>query len=383
MATKQKSGLYRARVKIGVDSQGRDVYKYISGKTRKELEQHRQSIISTHIAGNALNDDRLFGAYAVEWFRLRLSAKASVSTRNAYRNALNNHILPVFGDRCLRAIRPLEIQTFINGFAGLSTTSLTYIRAAFRKIYRCALTDRIVDYNPAEYVTLPEATPAAEKRALDPDERKRVERVCATHVSGLYLALMYYLGVRSGEASGCRWEDIDWQRRTIHVQRDIDYKAGGVPGNLKTKKSDRYIPIPAPLYELLKDRRGMPGTYIISGSTPAVPATESQNRRMWSSLMSACGMLEPPKKTTDGKRVRSKPLISPHYLRHNYITMCWESGLDVYTTSRIVGHSNITTTLKIYTHLTDKQQRATAEKIDNMFAQATNIEPNPFDSVSD
>lgn len=60
-------------------------------------------------------------------------------------------------------------------------------------------------------------------------------------------------------------------------------------------------------------------------------------------------------------------MITPHTMRHNFVTMCWESGMDVYMTMRIVGHKSIKTTIDIYTHLTDAQTQAAAEKMDEMF----------------
>jgi site-specific recombinase XerD len=68
-------------------------------------------------------------------------------------------------------------------------------------------------------------------------------------------------------------------------------------------------------------------------------------------------------------------MITPHALRHNYITMCWEAGVDVYTTSKIVGHARIETTLRIYTHLTESAKQVAAEKLNDVFnsARCTNV----------
>ena len=379
MPRKQKNGLYRARIKIGTDAAGKNIYKYVSGKTKKELEQNRQQAIKFYITGAALGEDRIFGEYAQEWFQLRLKPKVSPSSVDSYRNALNNHILPIFGSRNLRAIKPLEIQRFIDGYAGKSASTITYIFATFRRIYKSAMADRIVDSDPTKSVTKPSATPADEKRALTPSERARVCQVCQSHEYGLYLALLYYLGVRPGEAAGFMWDDVDWEKSMIHVRRDVDYKAEGQIGALKTKKSLRDVPIPTPLFELLKKHRGLPGTFIIPGAAPTSPPSKTVTRRMWLILMQACGMTAPAKEGNKYEKwslaSKLQPTITPHYLRHNYITMCWESGLDVYSTSRIVGHSNITTTLKIYTHLTEKQQEASAKKINAMFENTPNIDP--------
>ena len=71
MAKKQESGLYRTKVKIGVDAQGKVLYKWISGKTKKELEEERQQVIAHYITGDGMQQDQLFGVYAQKWFKAK------------------------------------------------------------------------------------------------------------------------------------------------------------------------------------------------------------------------------------------------------------------------------------------------------------------------
>lgn len=372
MATKQKSGLYRTKIKIGVDESGRDVYKYISGKTKKELEQARQHAIRHYVTGEALQDDRLFGEYAQEWFKLRLSPGLSPSSIQSYRTALNKHILPAFGDRKLRAIRPLELQAFLDKFAGASASQITYISASLSKIFKAACADRILSSDPTAHLIKPEATEAEEKTALTPEQRRLIEVACETHEHGLLLSLLYYLGLRGGEARGLQWGDIDWANHSIRVQRDIDDKDGGRAGKVKTKSSVRDVPIPDKLFYRLQAERGLPGMYIISGEISGTAIGKTVFQRIWTHLMYDVGMVTPCENSHYHKadyRSKWQPTITPHWLRHNYVTMCWEAGIDVYTTSKLVGHARIETTLRIYTHLTERAQKVAAEKLNSVFSE--------------
>jgi integrase len=188
-----------------------------------------------------------------------------------------------------------------------------------------------------------------------------------------YLALLYYLGCRPGEARGLMWQDVDWDRDLIRIARDIDYKASGQPGALKNAASDRYVPVPAPLRALLQPMRGLPDTYIAHAPAgPDKPLSKSSADRLWVNLMAAAGMTTAA--PDDGKfekydpRHKLRPMITPPTLRHNYITMCWEHGLDPYETMKLVGHASIATTMNIYTHLSEAQMAKTAAKLDDMFA---------------
>ena len=380
MATKQSSGLYRTKVKIGVDHDGKDIVKWVSGKTKKELEEAKREVIAYYIDGTGLADDRLFGEYAVEWFKIRKEPFCSASTRNCYRSIINKHLLPQFGLRNLRAIKPIELQAYLNTFTGQSSTQITMIASTLDNIFRCAVQDRLVEKNPAEWLQKPETKRTAEKRALTDEERVRVQELFGTHRYGLYLAVMYYTGMRPGEVRGLKWGDFDWDSGLIHVQRDIDFAAKGTEGKLKTKAADRYIPISDELRGLLTQRRNMPEMYVFPG-VDGKPLSASAATRIWLELMKDCDLVVPVERDKHGNRTEKayysegdirgqyRPVITPHAMRHNFITMCWEQGLDILITMKLVGHSDYQTTRNIYTHLSQKHLDQAKKDLELMFAK--------------
>ena len=369
----KKKTPYRSKVKIGVDAEGRPINKWIQGRTRSELDQARQHVIAVYITGEALAGDRLFGDYAAEWYRVRKAPFVSASTRESYRTALNKDLFPVLGERHLRAITAMELQELVNRYAGRSKSKITDVIATLRGVFRSALSDRLISTDPTLSLVRPKAKPTAEKLVLAPEQRAALEDTCRTHPDGHYLALLYYLGCRPGEARGLMWKDVDWDRDLVHIARDIDYKANGNPGALKNKASDRHVPVPAPLRALLQPLRGLPDTYIAyAPSGPDRPLSKSSADRLWLRLMDAAGMTVAPPEDDDkyeqyDPRHNLRPLITPHALRHNYITMCWEHGFDPYETMKLVGHASIVTTMNIYTHLSEAQVSKTAAKLDDMF----------------
>lgn len=376
----KKKTPYRSKVKIGVDAEGRPINKWIQGRTRAELADARKAVIARYITGEALGDDRLFGDYAAEWYRVRKAPFVSASSRESYRTALNKHLFPVLGDRMLRSIGAMELQAFMNGYAGKSKSMITNLLSTLRGVFGSAMADRLIFTDPTVHLMRPAATPAAVKPALTPEQRAALEDVCRTHPQGHYLALLYYLGCRPGEARGLMWQDIDWAAGLVHIERDIDYKDHGNPGELKNRSSHRAVPMPEPLRALLRPLRGLPDTYIAHGDRAVDrPLGKSTADRLWIRLMVAAGMAEP---APEGNKFHSsdprhdhRALITPHALRHNYITLCWEHGLDPYETMRLVGHTSITTTLNIYTHLSDTQLQKTAAKLDAIFTGAPSQGP--------
>jgi integrase len=368
---KQKSGLYRTKVRIGVGPDGKPIDKWLSARTRRELEDLKRAVREAYIEGAQRPEDQLFGAYAQKWYARVKASSMAPSGLQSYRTALNHDILPVFGNFNLRAIRPSDLQIFLDGFAGRSRTKITYIRAALRRVFEMACTDRILDVNPMDHIRAPEATPPEEKRPLTKTERQALQKVCREHPMGAYLAVMYYLGVRPGETRGLRWGDFAPGLASVTVCRDIDYKDHGEAGDLKTARSRREIPVPAELRRILDPLRGLPGVYLFRGERSGSAIAKTTAERLWVELMQAAGLVQPapPNKYRPGDiRSRWAPTITPHTLRHNYVTMCWEAKIDVYTTMHLVGHASIKTTMDIYTHLSDAARELATAEVERMFS---------------
>lgn len=379
MPKKQKSGLYRTKIKIGVDADGKNIVKWISGKTQRELGAERRRVLEHYIDGKKSASDKPFGACAQSWFdSIKKASSAtggkSPSTIESYRTALNKDILPVFGNRNMRAIQSAELQDFVDNFAGKSRTKITYICAALDGVFEYACKDKVLAENPCTHVKRPDAKEAEEKRSLTAAERNRIVAVAKSHPQGAYLACMYYLGARPGEIRGLQWGDFDWERALVHIQRDIDYKKRGEDkvGALKNKKSNRFVPIPQDLAEILRPLQESEDHFVFSGTRSGSSLSKTSAERLWVRLMVACQMaVELPKGANAYRpsdiRSQYKPIITPHSMRHNYVTMCWENGMDVYIASKLAGHKSIKTTMDIYTHLSDSQLDKAIESVDKMF----------------
>lgn len=355
---KQKSGLYRTKIKIGVDQAGKPVYKWLSAVTRAGLEEEKRRARDEYISGTGLREDQLFGVYATEWYKVRKAPSISPASQKLYRSLLNNHILPTFGDHNLRSIRPMAVQKFINDLDGSSGTMVRTIVAALRGIFSSAIQDRIIEQDPTTGLVKPHLAPPKEKRALTPDERQRLVNEALSHPDGLYVLLMYYLGLRSGEARGLMWGDVDWQHARISVERDVDQAQHDAIGELKTKTSRRVLPIPDELMEVLRQRRGLPGMYVVPGKRPGSPMGRSQCIRTFDAIRSAAGL-------PDG--------ITAHWLRHNYATMCRDANLNPADTMYLLGHASYQTTLRVYTHITEQHLGDLAGSAKSIFKSCSKV----------
>lgn len=359
----------RKRAKVMVD--GHPVY--VSGKTKRELEEKKRFVRERYIGGIRPRE-MTFHELVVEWFEtFKKPYIRAESTLNNWRNAINNHVLPYFPPlQMVQAVRRADLQRCIDQTAGMSNVITDLTCSVIRHAFDYAMAEGMIMINPAASLIKPKPPESREKDALTPDQETALLRTAARSEFGLMLYLLYYLGVRRGEMLGLRWEDFDWKKKAVHIQRDIDFNtrssSKAVVGDLKTSAADRWVPLPDELIEILAPLRGLPHMYLISAGNNQ-PLTANLYRNRWNHLMKDAGFLELSDTYLEkverwkaaGKKIIApniaydyKPTITAHWLRHHYITAKVEAGERPEVIMSIVGHADYTTTINIYTHIKNR-----------------------------
>lgn len=162
---------------------------------RVDVRQH-------YIDGQPLREDMPFYQYAEEWYKLKKEPFISDASRSAYHSCLYKHILPAFGLRHLRAISAGELQSFVNSFAGSSKSQITLAVGTIKAIFSGAYAEGIIERDPSVSLIRPKPKKKNERRALTARETEDILITIKRHEHGLFLAVLYYLGLRRGEALG-------------------------------------------------------------------------------------------------------------------------------------------------------------------------------------
>jgi integrase len=367
----KKKKRLRAQITVGHDATGAPIYKWASGYTKKELSENKEELRRTYINGAiAVRRDIQLGEFVKEWYEIyKLGAashggrKISASTQANYRTAINVHIFPAFADRQMRAITAGDLQRFMNGLNSYSRTLIGDVYGVLKNVFSMAYAQGIVDRDPAVALKKPEAGSPTPRRALTPAETSAVLKLIDTHPDGLLLAILYYSGVRRGEALGLQWNDINFAKRQLSIRRDIDFDSGTV-GEVKSKCSLRDIPIVDELYCLLQKNRSVGAGFVIQ--SPHLKSYWSQGTfvRHWNAIQKAIYDID---HTVENAGHAS--ILTPHYFRHNYATLLFEADVDVLTAQVFLGHADPKTTLKIYTHLRETKRVQNTEKLQKAFSR--------------
>lgn len=164
------------------------------------------------------------------------------------------------------------------------------------------------------------------------------------------LLLCLYTGLRLGEVSGLKWEDIDFKKNFLYVRRTIirikeEEKSFLIESTPKSDSSNRVVPIPSFLMESLTTLKNNNNYYLLSKNTK---------------------LYDPRLLESFYKRTLEKCDITYnkfHTLRHTFATRCVESKMDIKTLSEILGHSSIEITLKLYVHPSYEMKRMQLENL--------------------
>lgn len=399
---KRSDNRFVYRIYLGKNVAGKKQYRSFYGSTDAEAkakaDAFRESI------GKGMDLDYASKPFSY-WSDQLLRVKETEVGKSQYRN-LNNfaaHLDPV-ANIPIKDINTLALQDIMNelckwhdGKQQLSKRTLVGIKQYANQVFELAVQNRAVDYNPATYLTVPKTAPVAHRNAI-PDEQ--IQWINDTpHNAQRAAMVMLYAGLRKGELLALNWNDIDLKAGTILVTKSMEYVSGDK--NIKPPKSKagiRVVVIPHNLQNYLselKTRDQAKGRFKRKQTEiPFLPdhsgnrMGESGFRRMWDSYMLDLNV----KYGYDGKvnkfAIREKDengkergalimKIQPftcHQLRHTYATLLHNAGIDALTARDQLGHSDIQTTLGIYTHLDAAQRAKDMSKLNTYLRQGSQRE---------
>ena len=284
-----------------------------------------------------------------------------------------------FGKSPIETVRPFQIEAALNKLAEKNPTTgkpsakktLTVYKQICGQVFKFAIKNRVVEYNPAEYAELPKNAPKEERRALTETEREWIISYSGDNKRAKRAAMIaMYCGLRRGEMTALTWNDINFKDKTITVNTSFDFKSNTVKFP-KTAAGVRTVPMPDALVEFLKNEKREGINVFVTKSGKIM--TESAWKRMLESFLVdleiAHGAGKKKKKCAPEPTVFTIQLFGWHDLRHTYATLLYEAGVDVLTAQYLLGHASAKTTMEIYTHLSDAQKNRSIVKLNNFLSK--------------
>ena len=279
------------------------------------------------------------------------------SSYSAYMLLIENHLLPVFGDKC--NLEEIEVQSFVfqKINEGLSHKSIKDILIVLKMILKFGAKNKLLEYTPFD-IQFPTEREKNDIEVLSKVNQKRIMNYVQEHFTfrnlGVYICLS--TGMRIGEICALTWNDIDTETGIINIKKTIQ-RIYIIENNSrhtellldtpKTKNSIRDIPMTKDLLKMLKPIKKIVNNKFFVLTNDAKPTEPRTYRNYYKKLMEDLKI----------------PELKFHGLRHSFATRCIESNCDYKTVSVILGHSNISTTLNLYVHPNLEQKKKCIEQM--------------------
>ncbi len=293
----------------------------------------------------------------IELWKTNKKQYVKKSSFAAYMLLIENHLLPVFGDKYL--IEEADVQNFVfkKLAAGLSHKTIKDILIVLKMIMKFGAKNKWLEYTPFD-IQFPTEREKHNIEVLSRADQKKIMNYIQEHFTfrnlGVYICLS--AGMRIGEICALTWEDIDTDSGVINVTQTIQRiyliedgkrRTELILDTPKTKNSIREIPISKDLLRILKPFKKIVNPSFFVLTNDAKPTEPRTYRSYYKNLMKELKM----------------PELKFHGLRHSFATRCIESNCDYKTVSVLLGHSNISTTLNLYVHPNMEQKKKAIEQM--------------------
>ena len=303
---------------------------------------------------------------AEEWFFANIST-LSYGYQTKVKCSLE-HIYAAMGKKNIKNIKPIDIDKLLIGLTlknphtgrPSAKSTLKSILQITKSVFEYAQRNEIIKCNPAQWTKISKSAPTTARRALTEEEQKIVLSV--NHRAVPAVLIMMFAGLRKGEVIALKWSDIDFNKKTISVDKSAQRTAPNqftVTAGTKNGKCRKVI-MPDILIDKLAAYYNTASSPLICPKTDGSLHTPTTWKKMWDSYQNElnhfCRKDKSRSKFNPNGIEQKLDKITAHMLRHTYDTMLYNAGVDVKTAAKLLGHSDIETTLKIYTHLEQEKE---------------------------
>lgn len=369
---KDNETLYKFRFYAGLDElTGKQRYIRRQGfKSEKDAKTELLKIeylVSTNQYFKSVKSGK-FGDVLDEWLALHKET-VKASTWQFIELRANKHVRPYFKDMYVDKITLRQCQDFVNKTFKVAPVAYVYSVSIVKNTLDYALRLGMIESNPMLYVIKPKKQANISDNHYNKDELKKFLDVAKNTNLKKYalFRLLAYSGMRIGECLALTWHDLDYKNNTIAINKTLARTNNGIKIQTpKTKASNRVISLDNETIQVLKMWQLEQRKQLLKVGINAMDSKQLIFSNGKNSFIIVPTVRLAIKQIAKKAGIHS---ITTHGFRHTHATLLFASGLDIKQVQARLGHSNVQTTLNIYTHAMKEKQ----DKIGDEFAKYINF----------
>lgn len=313
------------------------------------------------------------------WMNEYKSLELKKGTVENYKRNYRLYISPYLGNCYVKEIRAEHLQKLYNDLmrAGYSYGVINLCAGILSGMFTQLMRNDIIMKNPVKLANLPKKEKRPKRRVLTDEEQQLFLKYAASSPFYDLYRLALATGLRIGELTSLTWKDIDFDNECLNVTGTLKYfkDTGFYKDTPKSESGNRTVPLLPSICKMLKYVKREQNKQRLSAGSKWKPVKGLEH------LVFTTKNGEPLKKRTiaydidhitdeineNEKDIPHFEKFSPHTLRHTFATRALENGIPPKVVQDILGHSSITMTLDLYTHVLPKTKNTEIMKIASLF----------------
>lgn len=371
----RKDGRYEARAVV----EGINI-SIIKSSLKECLEEFKEA---KKMASNNMDMKRVnitLNEWFEEWFeqykKPYIKETSIYPLRSKYYNIFGNTL----GDKKVAEINNIDIQSVINSMRdnGRAASSMRTALSIIRECLESAKNNRIIQVNPCFDIKVYWENKTTLRRFLSKEEQDLFLSKSKNNGDWYYemFYIMLHTGMRIGEVGGLKWEDVDFKNKCIHINRSLScqYEKGKKIMRLttpKTHNSYRDIPFIGEVENMFNSQYKKQQIYkenlgdrwreeegfenFVFTSSMGSPVTRYIAEKQINKIVKEINEEEMFSAAKENRTPKIFEKVYPHALRHTFCSRCFECNMNPKVVQKIMGHQHYSTTIDIYTHVTNEK----------------------------
>lgn len=378
---------YRTTV---VSEEGKRIALY--GKTREELYDKEMEALEKIDNATFGRQTPTVAEYCEKWLTMQ-SVHIRATTLTDYTSKVRRHIISELGDMHMGDVTLDDIQMALVPVSKKSASVYKSVVVLYKSIFRSAKESRIIERDPTVYLTIKGGgIPQEERKALTDEQVERLLRAIQGLPPYVFVMIGLYAGLRREEILALQWDSVylDTEAPYLTVRRawHTEHNRPVILTELKTKASERNIPLPDRLAECLREARETSTSKYVVANRDGEPLSYTQFKRLWQYIVTRTVKERHYYKYENGVRVKHTVTpklgekaahngkvvysldfeVTPHQLRHTYITNLIHASVDPKTVQYLAGHESSKITMDIYAKVKYNRPEELVRSMGNAFA---------------